>query len=107
MPIVAREIFGSMTRPPVVTRHVADPTPWTTCGCTIVPPLTSAAVRHGELHRGDRHALAERSVGEVDLAPRLDGRIVDVGVTRDLAGDIDPGLLPEAQPAPRLVQDAG
>ena len=55
------------------------------------PAIHQRRVRGRELDRRDRHALAERAVREVDLLPRLDGRVVDEAA--HLAGDVDAGRL--------------
>ena len=59
----------------------------TTCGVDQDPAVHRAPRTRRELDLGDRHALAERAVREVDLAPRLDRRVVDEAA--DLAGDVD------------------
>ena len=102
--ISVRETDASMTpwrRGP--SRTSLSPIDLTTCGWTSAPPFISAGVGRRELDRGDRDALAERSVGEVDLAPLVERRVADDAA--DLPGEVDPGRLPVAQPEPHVVQD--
>ena len=67
------------------------------------PAVHQRGIGRRELDRRDRHALAERAVGEVDLGPRLEPRVADDAGR--FVGEVDARLGPEAKLQPGVIED--
>ena len=86
------------TRPRSPATTASSPTRCTTCGRRQDPPVDHRAVGGRQLEERHGHALPERAVGDVDLAPRRLRRVAhDAG---HLAGQVDPGLRRRTRASP-------